>query len=82
MNMKWFVYVLKSAKDEGRYVGMSHDVEKRLIEHNAGYVQSTQARRPFVLVHREEYADRAQARAREKYLKSGIGREWMNDLGL
>jgi putative endonuclease len=69
----FFVYVLKSLKDGDLYIGMSEDVEARLIRHNQGKVPSTKYRRPFQLLHTEEYPDRQQARKREKFLKSGPG---------
>ena len=34
---------------------------------------------PFTLLHTEEYSDHASARVREKYLKSGVGREWLRE---
>jgi len=71
----YFVYVLLSEKDNHLYIGMTANAESRLRRHNNGRVSSTRARRPFKLVYTEEVADRQQARVREKYWKSGIGRE-------
>lgn len=70
---KYFVYIIKSLKDNGYYVGMSSDASKRLIYHNKGYVRSTKSRVPFRLIYCEEYASRIEARNREKYLKSYEG---------
>lgn len=71
------VYVLRSEKDGRYYVGMSSDIEKRLIAHNSGRTRSTKGYRPWVLLHLEEYPDRDSARKREKYLKSGYGKQWL-----
>jgi putative endonuclease len=74
----WFVYVLRSKKDGWFYVGFSGDVAKRLVEHNRGYNRSTKSRRPFELLHVEECSSRQAARDREKYFKSGKGRQFLN----
>jgi putative endonuclease len=76
----WFAYALRSQKDGWLYVGMSSDFEKRLKEHNSGYNQSTKSRRPFDLIHVEECASRTEARQREKFLKSGQGREFLRSI--
>ena len=76
----FYVYVLRSLKDGKLHKGSSQDVQKRLEEHNAGKTESTKRRRPFVLIHTEEYATRAYAEGREKYLKSGVGREELNKI--
>jgi putative endonuclease len=69
----FFVYVLKSLKDSKLYIGMTENVEARLIRHNQGKVPSTKYRRPFQLLHSEKYLTREEARKRERYLKSGLG---------
>ncbi|MGB2869784.1 MAG: GIY-YIG nuclease family protein [Bacteroidota bacterium] len=71
----YFVYVLRSLKDNKNYTGSTENVAKRLKEHNAGKTESTRRRRPFELVYQEEFNTREEAEAREKYLKSGKGRE-------
>jgi putative endonuclease len=55
------------------YVGLTANVEVRLRYHNAGRVRSTKHRVPFELLYKEAYATRAEARAREKHLKSYAG---------
>ena len=75
----FFVYVLKSEKDGNLYIGMTNDLGRRLNEHNCGRNLSTKYRRPFRLIYSEKLSDRAQARYREKFLKSGIGREWIKN---
>ena len=46
----FYVYVIKSKKDNQLYVGATSDLKKRLIEHNQGYVESTKERKPFDLL--------------------------------
>jgi putative endonuclease len=74
----FFVYVLRSDMDGHRYIGMTENVANRLAEHNAGRVRSTASRRPFRVELVEEFLTRAEARQREKYLKSGAGRRFLN----
>ncbi len=71
--MTYFVYILKSLKDGGYYVGMTADVNNRLVYHNAGKVRSTKSRIPFKIIYTESFATRINAREREKYLKSYKG---------
>ncbi len=68
--MLFFVYILKSTKDNKFYIGQTNNLEKRLLRHNSGKVTATKNRRPFILVYKEEYKSRAEAMQREKYLKS------------
>ena len=72
---KYYVYVLKSLKDGKRYTGITNDLERRMKDHNYGRNSSTKSRRPLVLEYSEIYRNKMEARQREKYLKSGIGRE-------
>ena len=76
--MGYFVYILKSKKDNKRYVGMtSRPVKERVGEHNSGLVKSTKNRRPLELIYFEEFATKTEAMSREKFFKSGKGREYL-----
>ncbi|MCO5948427.1 GIY-YIG nuclease family protein [Mucilaginibacter sp. RT5R15] len=57
---------------------MSNDFEKRLIQHNAGYTKSTKAYRPWKIVYTESFDTLLEAVNREKYLKTGVGREFLD----
>lgn len=74
-----FVYVIRSKKDGRFYVGMTENVEKRLCEHNAKKTKSTKGFIPWELFFTEIYPDRSSARVREKYLKSGYGKQWIKE---
>jgi putative endonuclease len=73
------VYVLWSVKAKRTYVGQTEDIENRLDRHNAGYIRSTKAYRPWLVIHSEEYATRAEAVKREVWLKSFRGRKWISE---
>lgn len=66
----YFVYILKSLRDNNLYTGCTEDISKRLKAHNSGKVKSTQKRKPFALVYFEEYKTLKEARKRENYLKT------------
>jgi putative endonuclease len=65
----FYVYVLKSQKDEELYIGSTGDLQKRFREHNSGKNPSTKSRKPFRLVYYEAYNAEADARKREQSLK-------------
>lgn len=71
------IYVLRSSRRKYIYVGMTNNLERRVSEHQTGRVQTTKPYRPFVLLFTENFETRQDARKREKYLKSGYGKEWI-----
>ena len=71
----FFVYVLKSTKENWFYVGMTCKLEQRLKEHNKGSVKSTKFRKPYKLVYNKVFLTRIQARDFEKYLKISSNKE-------
>ena len=75
----FFTYVIQSKKDGRFYTGSTSDLRKRLNEHNTGKVRSTKSRGPFVLIYYEACLDKQDALAREKYLKSGMGKRYLKD---
>jgi putative endonuclease len=78
--MEYFVYILESEIDGRLYKGQTSDVEKRLTEHNSGKTKSTKGYKPWKLVYFESYETRDEALLREKYFKTGSGREFLKDL--
>lgn len=77
---KFYVYILYSYKDNGLYIGYTTDLKKRLTSHAKGENTATKLRTPFRLIHYEYFIDKADAKAREEYLKSGYGREQLKSL--
>lgn len=45
----YYVYVIKSKKDNKLYIGLTNDLRKWLFEHNQGLNKSTRYRRLLVL---------------------------------
>jgi putative endonuclease len=73
----FYVYVLLSLKDRDRYVGYTTDLNKRIEEHKKGLVFATKARRPLTLIYFEGCRNEQDAKQRERYLKTTIGRRWL-----
>lgn len=69
------VYILQSLKDKRTYVGYSNNFERRFHEHNSGLSKSTKNRRPFILLFKEEFIGIAEAKERELWWKSSVGRK-------
>ena len=76
----YIVYAIKSEIDGRIYVGFTENLERRIKEHNAGKNRSTKAYRPWTLVYQEEVNERSFTRKREKYLKSGCGKEFLKSI--
>ncbi len=76
----YYIYVIKSLTHGTRYVGSTDSVDKRLGEHNFGKCRYASGRKPWKLIYKEEYATRKEAMGREKFLKSGQGRKYLNKI--
>ena len=76
----YFVYVIQSISHLTRYVGHTNDISKRIKAHNNGDCRYTSGRRPWQLVHQEEFSSRAEAMKREIFLKSGQGRKYLDEI--
>jgi putative endonuclease len=72
------VYVLYSLKDKKRYSGFTENISLRIQQHNNGLVKSTIHRRPLILVYIETNLSKKEAMDRERFFKSGKGREFLN----
>ena len=70
----WFVYIIKSISMEFLYVGSTNDLDRRILEHNEGKVQSTKHYAPFELEAYIAVKTEKKARELEKYLKVGSGK--------
>jgi len=65
----FYVYILKSIKDNDLYIGFTNNLERRVDEHNKGMVSSTETRKPLSLIYFESYKSEKDARHRESNLK-------------
>ena len=73
------VYVLSGTRENYLYKGSCGDLPKRLSDHRAGRVSRTKSIRPLDLVYFEYFTSISEARKRELFLKTGVGREFIAD---
>jgi len=78
--MLWFAgmfycYVLQSRKTGRKYVGSCQDLEERIRRHNRGESKATKHGLPWTMLRSESVATRREALARERYYKTGRGRD-------
>ncbi|MBI5071993.1 GIY-YIG nuclease family protein [Candidatus Falkowbacteria bacterium] len=75
----WYVYLLKSKKTERWYTGSTCDLRKRILSHNTNKNKATKFGAPWKLIYCEISLNKQDARARERYLKSGVGKRYLNN---
>jgi putative endonuclease len=65
----WFCYLLRCA-DDTLYCGITNDLEKRLVAHNAGEgAKYTRGRAPVILLYHEKCEGKSAALKREIQIK-------------
>ncbi|MBX3735373.1 MAG: GIY-YIG nuclease family protein [Candidatus Didemnitutus sp.] len=73
----YYAYILESLSRPGeRYTGSTSDLKSRLREHNAGLSAHTAKFHPWRIVFYAAFENEPKARAFERYLKTGSGREF------
>ncbi|MDO8572989.1 MAG: GIY-YIG nuclease family protein [bacterium] len=76
----YYVYAISSRKRSYVYVDISDNPERRVEQHNKGYNKTTRPYKPFTIILINNFSTRREAREREKYLKSGFGKEYLKTL--
>ncbi|OXB03818.1 endonuclease [Flavobacterium plurextorum] len=78
---EFVIYILYSEKFNKNYTGFTSNLIKRFKSHNLlttkGY---TIKFRPWTIIHIEFFNSKSEAMKREKYLKTGIGREFIKNI--
>ena len=75
----YYVYVIKSLKSGMMYVGYTVDLQNRFNQHQNNESTYTKGRGPFRLIYYEACLNEVDAKTREKYLKSGMGRRYLKN---
>jgi len=75
----YYVYLLISEKDNSWYIGYTSNLKERIMQHNSGKTISTKRKLPWRILYYEVSFNIEDAIAREKYLKSGIGRRYLKN---
>ena len=76
----YYIYILLSKKNRRLYVGYTVDLRRRLREHQKGLVPSTKKDRPWELIYYEAYRNKWDALRREKFFKSGWGKNYIRKI--
>ncbi len=80
----YFAYVLTSEVTGKRYIGQTENLARHLREHNTPEYNpckhTSRNRGPWRLVCFETFATHAEAMRRERWLKSGVGRRWLDEV--
>ncbi|MEO6078127.1 MAG: GIY-YIG nuclease family protein [Candidatus Andersenbacteria bacterium] len=69
----YYIYILQ-CNDGKLYTGYSADLKRRITEHKNAEVFSTKNKLPVELIFYEAFADQADAKRREMYLKTTFGK--------
>jgi putative endonuclease len=77
--MSHYVYVLRSSADTRFYTGCTNNLRKRFKQHCEGKVSATKDRLPVELIYYEMCHNQSDAYNREKYLKTGMGKRYINN---
>ena len=75
----YYVYVLRNDESGRLYTGYTSDLRKRLTEHNSKKPGYTSYSGPYELIYYEGSLNMIDAQAREKYLKSGMGKRYLKN---
>ena len=74
----FYTYLLYSSLFHKTYIGSTSNLEGRLIAHNhisnKGYTKRFQ---PWAIIYFEEFHTKVEAQTREKYFKTGAGRNFL-----
>lgn len=75
----YYVYILRSMKDQKLYTGYTNNLKARFKLHNQGKIDSTMKRQPLELVYYEACLNQQDATHREKYLKTAWGKRYIKN---
>jgi putative endonuclease len=70
---------MQSLKSDYWYTGSTDDLRKRFNQHNSGKSTYTKSRGPYKLIYYEACLNEQDARSREKYLKTGMGKRYLKN---
>jgi len=77
--LMYYTYVIESQRSKYWYTGSTNDLRKRFSQHNLGKSTWTRSRGPWNLIYYEACLHEEDAKAREIYLKSGMGKRYLKN---
>ena len=76
----YYTYILISKSGKRTYTGSTSNLQRRIIEHNRGKVKSSKHFRPYDLLQVEEFNTQKEAKEKELFYKSTIGRRKLRQI--
>ncbi len=73
----YYVYILEENLKKSLYIGFTSNLRKRIVGHSSGNTRTTRNGN-YSLIYYESYLNKADALGREKFLKGGSGRKYIN----
>jgi putative endonuclease len=80
--MIYTVCILYSVNHKKHYTGFTSNLEQRILSHNELGKGWTSKYRPWQLLYYKEFDTKAEAMSHEKWLKTGVGREFIKNCKL
>ena len=74
------VYILYSDSVKKHYTGFTSNLNERMKSHNELGKDWTARHRPWKLIFTKEFSNKSEAMAYENWLKTGVGRDFINKL--
>lgn len=74
----YYVYIIKSKKDDSLYTGFTKDIRRRMLQHNSGESLHTKNKIPWKIVWIGIFLKKNTAAAFEQYLKTASGIAFRN----
>jgi putative endonuclease len=75
----FYTYIIESGKNGHWYTGSTNDLQKRLKQHNDKKSTWTKNGVPWRLIYYEACLNEEDSRARERYLKTGMGKRYLKN---
>lgn len=75
----YYVYLIECQDDKSWYIGYTDDLRTRIRNHQNGRgCRTTAMKNNWKLIYYESYLNKGDALGREKFLKGGSGRKYLN----
>ena len=75
----YYIYVLECQEDKSFYIGYTENLKQRWKDHLSGKgCRTTSLKKNWKLIYLEGYLVKKDALGREKFLKGGSGRKYLN----
>jgi len=78
--LQFTVYLLYSSTHQKHYTGFTSDLAQRILSHNVLGHDWTSKYRPWQIIYTKVFNSKTEAMVHEKWLKTGVGRDFIKTL--